>query len=95
MYHVLLMSYSKVVEKTRLSSKGQIVLPTAIRAARKWKPGQELSVEDTPEGVLLRPAKPFPETPLDAAIGAARYSGRRRSLKQMEQAVLREARKRR
>lgn len=78
-----------------MSSKGQIVLPTAIRAARKWKPGQELSVEDTPEGVLLRPAKPFPETPLDVAIGSARYRGPRRSLRAMERAVLREARKRR
>lgn len=83
------------MEKTRLSSKGQIVLPTAIRAARKWKPGQELSVEDTPEGVLLRPAKPFPETPLDAAIGSAAYKGPRRSLRDMERAVLREANKRR
>ena len=83
------------MEKTRLSSKGQIVLPTAIRAARKWKPGQELAVENTEQGVLLRPAKPFPETRLDAAIGSAGYKGPRLSLRAMERAVLREARKRR
>ena len=44
---------------------------------------------------IVRPAKPFPETPLDAAIGSAHYRGPRRSLRAMEQAVLREARKRR
>jgi len=64
------------MEKTRLSSKGQIVLPTAIPAARKWKPGQE-------------------QTRLDAAIGSAGYKGPRRSLRAMERALLREARKRR
>lgn len=83
------------MEKTRLSSKGQIVLPSAIRAARNWKTGQELSVEDTPEGVLLRPATPFAETALDEAIGSAGYKGPRRDLRAMERAVLREARKRR
>lgn len=88
-------SYGLVMEKTRLSSKGRIVLPASIRAARKWKSGQELSVENTAEGVLLRPAKPFPETALDAAIGCAGYKGTRRSLCAMEAAVLREARKRR
>lgn len=45
--------------------------------------------------VLPQPAKPFPETPLGAATGAARYRGPRRSLRAMERAVLREARKRR
>ena len=83
------------MEKTRLSSKGQIVLPTAIRAARNWKPGQELSVENTSEGVLLRPVKPFAETALEAAVGSAGYKGPRRSLRDMDRAVLREARKRR
>jgi hypothetical protein len=46
-------------------------------------------------GVPPRPARPFPEVPLDTAIGAARYRGPRRSLRAMQQAVLREARKRR
>ena len=47
------------------------------------------------DGVLLRPAKPFSETRLDAAIGSAGYKGPRRSLRAMERALLREARKRR
>ena len=80
---------------TKLSSKGQIVLPSAIRRARKWKPGTELAVENRPEGVLLRPLKPFAEAKLADVIGATAYSGPRRTLREMKEAILREARKRR
>jgi len=83
------------METTKLSSKGQLVLPRAIRAARRWKPGTELAVEDRPEGGLLRPLKPFAETRLDEVIGSAGYKGPRKTLKDMENAILREARRRR
>ena len=42
--------------KTRISTKGQVVLPKAIRDRRGWAPGAELIVEDRPDGVLLRAA---------------------------------------
>lgn len=80
---------------TRLSSKGQVVLPSAVRAARRWKPGLELAVENRPEGVLLRPVKPFSSTRLDEVAGCAGYKGPRRTLRQMDEAIVREARKRR
>ena len=83
------------METTKLSSKGQVVLPSSIRSARKWKPGTELAVENRPEGVLLRPLKPFAETKLAEVVGAARYRGSRKTLKDMENAILREARRRR
>ena len=53
------------MDTTRLSSKGQVVLPSSVRSARRWKAGLELAVENRPEGVLLRPLKPFPQTQLD------------------------------
>ena len=34
------------VEKTRLSNKGQIVIPKQVRAAHGWEPGLEFVVED-------------------------------------------------
>ena len=34
------------MEKTKLSNKGQVVIPKAIRARRGWKPGLEFVVED-------------------------------------------------
>lgn len=83
------------METTKLSSKGQVVLPSSIRTARKLQPGAEFSVEDTPEGVLLRPLKPFPATRVDEVFGSAGYRGPAKTLAQMEAAVAAEARKRR
>ena len=49
------------MEKTRLSSKGQLVLPKALRDARNWGEGTEFVVESVADGVLLRPAPDGPE----------------------------------
>ena len=43
------------METTKLSAKGQVVLPKGVRDAHGWKPGVEFIVETTPAGVLLRP----------------------------------------
>lgn len=75
------------MERTRLSTKGQVILPKNIRRARRWKPGLELTVEDTGEGVLLRPAKPYVETSLEDLRGCVRYKGRRVTLTAMERAI--------
>ena len=83
------------METTKLSSKGQVVLPSSVRSARKWKPGMELAVENRPEGVLLRPLKPFIETGLAEVVGSAGYKGPRKTLRDMENAILRVARRRR
>lgn len=83
------------MESTTLSSKGQVVLPNSIRTARKWRPGMRLAVENRPDGVLLRPLTPFVETHLAEVIGSARYRGKRRTQRDMENAILREARRRR
>ncbi len=42
------------METTKLSAKGQVVLPKRVRDAHGWKPGAEFVVESTPAGVLLR-----------------------------------------
>src|SRR5882672_1617696 len=47
---------------TIISTKGQVILPKAIRQQRRWEAGTRLVVEDTPDGVLLRPAPLFPVT---------------------------------
>ncbi len=53
------------METTRLSTKGQIILPKAIRASRAWGPGTEFTVEEAGDGVLLRPAGRFPDSALE------------------------------
>ncbi len=60
------------METTRLSTKGQIILPKAIRDSRAWGPGTEFTVEETGEGILLRPAAHFPETKVEEVAGCLR-----------------------
>jgi AbrB family looped-hinge helix DNA binding protein len=60
---------------TRLSSRGQVVLPKRVRDKHQWDPGQEFEVVQTEEGVLLRPRSPFPETTFEAVRGRTGYDG--------------------
>ena len=67
-----------VTAQTRLSSKGQMVLPSSIRSARNWHVGTELIVEDTPAGVLIRAAasgSPFAPTRYEDVLGSLKYDG--------------------
>ena len=82
------------METTRLSSKGQVILPKSIRAAHRWEPGVEFAVVDTADGVLLRPLKRFPVTRLDEVIGCARYTGPAKTLEEMDDAIAAGARAR-
>ncbi len=75
------------MDTTKLSSKGQIILPMPIRAAHKWLPGVEFSVEDTPDGILLRPLKPFKPTRLEDVVGCATYTGPAKTLDEMDAAI--------
>lgn len=69
------------METTRISTKGQIVIPRAVRDRWRWKPGQKLEVVDTEEGVLLRSEVEedalFPPTTIDQVGKALNYQGPR------------------
>jgi AbrB family looped-hinge helix DNA binding protein len=75
------------VKTTKLSSKGQVVLPSHIRSAHHWQPGVEFSVEDTPDGVLLRPLKPFKPTRLEEVFGCAGYTGPAKTIEEMDAGI--------
>lgn len=62
---------------TRLSSRGQIVIPKSIREAHNWTAGQEFEIVESGSVLVLRPKKPFPETTLDEVVGCANYDGPR------------------
>ena len=79
---------------TVVSTKGQIILPKAIRDRRRWTAGTKLTVEETPDGVLLRASPVFQETTLDEVFGSMRYDGPALSLEDMDAAVMREAKRR-
>lgn len=80
--------------KTKLSTKGQVILPKAIRDKRRWKPGIELDIEDRPEGVLLKSAEPKKKYTIDDLVGIMKYKGPRRSIAEMNAAIESEARRR-
>jgi AbrB family looped-hinge helix DNA binding protein len=82
------------METTRLSTKGQIVLPKSLRESRRWAAGTEFTVEETAEGVLLRPARRFPRTTLDEVAGCLPWRGKPATLKQMDEAITGEVKRR-
>jgi AbrB family looped-hinge helix DNA binding protein len=83
------------METTRLSSKGQIILPKAVRDVHHWVPGTAFSVEDAGDGVLLRPIKTGQPTRLDDLIGSLPVNGPARTIEEMDSAIDGELRDRR
>jgi len=77
---------------TKLSSKGQVIIPKEIRSRHHWEPGQELQAIDTNDGILLRSASPFPETTLKEAASCLSYTGKPKTLEDMEEAIKKGAR---
>jgi AbrB family looped-hinge helix DNA binding protein len=75
------------MKTTRMSSKGQVIIPKALRDAHHWEEGQELIAIDMGDGILLKPKKPFPETTLDNVIGCLKYQEKPKSLEDMEDAI--------
>jgi AbrB family looped-hinge helix DNA binding protein len=87
------------MQVTRLSTKGQVVLPKAVRAARAWRSGIELIVEEAGDGVLLRPAARPATSTLDEVFGCLKpqdkSQAKPKTLAQMDAAIARELMSRR
>ena len=81
-------------QNTVLSTKGQIILPKAIREARGWDAGTRLSVEETPDGVLIRAAPVVAPTRHDDVFGSLPYAGPAKSVEEMDAAIEAEAKRR-
>lgn len=79
---------------TVISTKGQVILPKAIRDQRQWPAGTQLIVEETPDGVLLKPVPVFPKTEISAVFGTLRHNGPALSLDDMDAAIASEAARR-
>jgi AbrB family looped-hinge helix DNA binding protein len=79
---------------TTVSTKGQVILPKAIRQRRHWEPGTRLVVEDTAEGVLLKEAPVFAPTRPEDVAGMLAYRGRPKTLEEMDAAITAEVKRR-
>jgi AbrB family looped-hinge helix DNA binding protein len=82
--------------QTKMSAKGQVVIPKAVRDRLRWKEGASLEVVETGSGVLLRPSGAKRER-LSIEEFRRRHPpqpGPRLTLEQMDEAVLQEAARR-
>jgi AbrB family looped-hinge helix DNA binding protein len=79
---------------TTVSTKGQVILPKAIRDRRKWAAGTRLIVEETPDGVLLKPAPLFKPTRHEDVAGMLAYSGPAKTIEEMDAAIEAEVKRR-
>ena len=57
------------METTKLSSKGQVIIPKLVRKTHHWETGLELVVIDTGDGILLKPKAAFTTTTLGKVAG--------------------------
>ena len=73
--------------RSRLSSKGQIVLPKVLRERRGWKEGAEVEIEEVDGGVLLHFAPATRATSAEDLLGCSGYHGPRRTLAAMNDAI--------
>ncbi len=72
---------------TKLSSKGQIIIPKTIRVGHHWETGQEFIVISQKDNIILKPKAPFPETSLDNVKGFLKHNGKPLSLEDMDKAI--------
>ena len=79
---------------TVVSTKGQVILPKAIRDQRRWTPGTRLTVEVTADGVLLKSAPVFAATRIETVFGSLAPIGEAKSVEEMDAAIAAEARRR-
>jgi AbrB family looped-hinge helix DNA binding protein len=78
-----------MVATTKLSSKGQVIIPKALREAYNWQVGLEFMVIDTGNGILLKPVQTFATTTLEQVAGCLAYERPPTSLDDMDSAVRR------
>ena len=75
--------------QTRMSAKGQIVIPKAVRDRLRWKEGADLEVVERSDGVLLRsPPRPRERITIEQFMKRVQpHKGPALSLEQMDAAV--------
>ncbi len=80
---------------TTVSTKGQVILPKAIRDQLHWGAGTRLVVEHTVDGVLLKPmTAAFAPTRPEDVFGCLPYKGKPKSVEQMDAGIAAEAKRR-
>jgi AbrB family looped-hinge helix DNA binding protein len=79
---------------TTVSTKGQVILPKAIRERKNWAAGTRLIVEESPDGVLLKAPPVFVPTRPEDVAGMLAYRGPPKMLEEMDAAITAEVKRR-
>ena len=80
---------------TTISTKGQVILPKAIRDQLRWDAGTRLAVEHTADGEILKPlATVFAPTRSEDVFGSLPAKGRPKSVEEMDAGIATGARRR-
>lgn len=66
----------------------------SIRDQLQWEAGTRLTVENTPEGVLLKSTPVFAASSIDALFGSMRHEGPALTIDDMNAAIVQEAERR-
>ena len=69
---------------TVVSTKGQVILPKAIRDQHRWDSGTRLMVESTGDGVLLKAASVFTPTRAQDVFGSLPRRGGPKTVAEMK-----------
>lgn len=78
---------------TTVSTKGQVILPKAVRELRRWTAGTRLIVEETEDGVLLKQAPLFALTQTEDVFASLASDAPPKSLEELELGILAEAKR--
>jgi len=77
--------------QARISTKGQVVIPKAVRDRQRFLPGDVIDVVETADGVLLRRTEERDRLTLDQALARIRsiirYEGPALSIDEMNDAI--------
>jgi len=80
--------------KTKISTKGQVILPKILRDRLHWKPGMELDIEARPDGVLLKPGNGKKKGSILDFAGILKYAGPPKTIEEMNAGIIDEVRRR-
>ena len=79
---------------TVVSTKGQVIIPKAIRERHGWRAGTELQIVERGDSIVIRAHQDVPRTTLAEVLGCLPYRGPAKTIAQMDAAVAGLARRR-
>ena len=75
------------MQTTHLTHQRHVVIPKTICDAYHLNIGQELEIELTPQGILLKPKVALAKTKLEDVAGCLAYQGKAKTIEEMNEAI--------